>query len=276
MKKFFLVGLMGLLSIGLLVSCKKETKEKEEIETINKEEVELGIELVYVEGGTFTMGGTAEQGEVNDDELPIHEVTLASYYIGKYEITQAQWESVMGTTLQEQWEKAEFDYGFVGEGDDYPMYYVNWEDAMEFCDVLSKKTGHRYTLPTEAQWEYAARGGKYKTGTRYSGSDDMDEVAWVKENSGEKLHPVGKKKANALGIYDMSGNLFEFCSDYYAPYGEEIVENPEEEESTLTDRVVRGGNWLHPGVRSRVACREYFSYWYRSHTMGFRVVRLPE
>lgn len=273
----FKVGLMGLLSLGLLVSCKKETKEKEENVTDFKDEVELGIELVYVEGGTFTMGGTAEQGDVDEDELPTHEVTLASYYIGRYEITQAQWESVMGTTLQEQREKSDFDYGFVGEGEDYPMYYVNWEEAMEFCNVLSMKTGHQYTLPTEAQWEYAARGGKYKTGTRYSGSDDVNEVAWVKENSGEKLHPVGTKKANALGIYDMSGNLFEFCSDYYAPYGEAGAEDPEEEdESTLTDRVVRGGNWLHPGVRSRVAYRDYFSYWYRSHTMGFRVVRLLE
>lgn len=168
----------------------------------------LNMKMVYVEGGTFLMGATAEQGsEGEDDEQVIRRVRLDSYYIGECEVTQAQWEKVMGTSIQQQRNKADSSWPLRGTGPDYPMYYVSWEEAQAFCQELSRMTGRTYCLPTEAQWEYAARGGKKAEGTKYSGSWSIDAVAWYSSNSGSSTHPVKNKRANGLGLYDMSGNV---------------------------------------------------------------------
>ena len=241
------------------------------------------MEMVYVEGGSFEMGATTEQGNAADNnEYPVRTIKVDSYYIGKYEVTQAQWEAVMGTSLEEQRALSTYDYGIVGEGTDYPMYYVNWYEAQEFCDRLSEATGKRYVLPTEAQWEYAARGGNKSKGYKYSGSNDVEEVAWYEGNSyslGEShpdygAHRVGTKKANELGIYDMSGNLWEWCSDWYASrYDEKDTDNPQGPVSG-SDRVERGGSWTYYDRGCRVSVRGHAKSSYRGYRVGFRVACL--
>lgn len=190
------LGLLCLLAGVVLTACKKEKEilvepiddttttnykgEEDYKETL----LNLNLDMVYVQGGMFDMGATVEQG---DDalgiETPAHKVTLSSYHIGKYEITQAQWKVIMGTTIQQQLDKYYEFYGDGGElfevGDNYPMYYVNWFDAKEFCDKLSQKTGKKYVLPTEAQWEFSARGGNKSKGYKYSGSNTLGDVAWL-------------------------------------------------------------------------------------------------
>ena len=249
-------------------------------------ETELDLGMVYVEGGFFEMGATPEQGEdAYENEKPVRNIRLDSYYIGKYEITQAQWTAVMGTSLEEQMILAdEFNYGILGSGSEYPMYYISWEDAKQFCDKLSEATGKKYMLPTEAQWEYAARGGNKSRHFRYSGSDDVDEVAWYENNSGiqshlVESHPVGLKEANELGIYDMSGNVWEWCSDWYdASYDEKETENPQGPDKSIyptANHVTRGGCYMYNAENCRAAFRfsEYPDL--RNYYIGFRVVMMP-
>ncbi len=231
------------------------------------------IPMVYVPGGSFTMGGTSEQGDdAYDDESPTHQVTLDSYYIGATEITQAQWEAVMGTTLRQQRDKADPSWSLYGEGGDYPMYYVNYDDALEFCRRLSELTGKHYTLPTEAQWEYAARGGQ-SGGTKYSGSNTIRDVAWYYDNSNEQTHPVGTKSPNALGLYDMSGNVWEWCLDWFGDYPSQAQTNPQGPTSGVS-RVLRGGSWYDVAEGCRVSRRDYNNPSSRSYCDGFRVVLL--
>jgi formylglycine-generating enzyme required for sulfatase activity len=155
------------------------------------------------------------------------------------------------------------------------MYYVSWEEAMEFCRLLSNKTGRTYTLPTEAQWEYAARGGNCAEGTTYAGSNMIDVVAWYTDNSGSSTHPCGTKRANALGIYDMSGNVCEWCTDWYSnSYIRDDTNNPTGPSSGYS-RVNRGSGWDSKAVRCRVANRFNNSPGYRSYNLGFRVVLIP-
>ena len=292
MKKLTRLSLWGLLSMVLLASCGKE-KEEKPVDPVDPEQPTeadytvtafgLNMEMVYVEGGSFEMGATAEQGNVADNnEYPVRTIKVDSYYIGKYEVTQAQWEAVMGTSLEEQRALSTYDYGIVGEGTDYPMYYVNWYEAQEFCDRLSEATGKRYVLPTEAQWEYAARGGNKSKGYKYSGSNDVEEVAWYEGNSyslGEShpdygAHRVGTKKANELGLYDMSGNLWEWCSDWYASrYDEKDTDNPQGPVSG-SDRVERGGSWTYYDRGCRVSVRGHAKSSYRGYRVGFRVACL--
>jgi formylglycine-generating enzyme required for sulfatase activity len=173
---------------------------------------ELDIEMVFVEGGTFEMGCTSEQSGCNGDEYPVHTVTLSNFNIGKYTVTRAQWLTVMKghPTL------ANPPTNFTDD-DQLPIERVYWDDIdTAFLPRLRALTGKNYRLLTEAEWEYAARGGKHKSTYMYSGSDNLDEVSWNVNNSGGKLHPVGQLKPNALGIYDMSGNIWEWCSDWYS------------------------------------------------------------
>jgi formylglycine-generating enzyme required for sulfatase activity len=228
-------------------------------------------EMVKVQGGTFTMGCTSEQGDCDSDEKPVHSVTVSSFQIGKYEVTQAQWKAIMGTTLRQQRDKASPEWSLSGEGDNYPMYYVSWDEAQEFIKRLNKATGKNYRLPTEAEWEYAARGGKLSKGYKYSGSNNIDEVAWYDGNSDEQSHPVGTKKANELGIHDMSGNIEEWCQDWYGEYFASSQTNPKGA-SNGSGRVFRGGCWDYYAVGCRVAIRGGCSPGYRSYLLGFRVV----
>ncbi|MDE5612603.1 MAG: SUMF1/EgtB/PvdO family nonheme iron enzyme [Odoribacter sp.] len=242
----------------------------------------VSLEMVYVQGGTFQMGASEDDDEAFDWEKPDHEVTLSDYYIGKYEVTQGLWERVMGTTIEEQRDKAiEYwneDLDLYGKGSENPMYYVSWNEAQEFCTKLSQLTGKKYVLPTEAQWEYAARGGAKSQGYKYSGGNDIDEVAWYWGNSAEKYStsPVGLKKANELGIYDMTGNVWEWCSDWYSSnyYANSPQTDPVGPE-TGSYRVYRGGSWDIHAQYCRVSFRGDRSPYFRNKGLGFRVALLP-
>ena len=172
----------------------------------------VSFTMVKVEGGTFKMGATSEQGsDVYDNEKPAHSVTLSSYYIGQTEVTQELWQAVMGSNYK---------------GAKRPVECVSWNDCQEFISKLNEKTGKNFRLPTEAEWEYAARGGK-SGGTKYSGSNTIGDVAWYTDNSGGTTHDVATKRANELGIYDMSGNVWEWCSDWYGDYSSSSQSNPQ-------------------------------------------------
>lgn len=223
----------------------------------------LNMKMVFVEGGTFQMGATSEQGsDANDNEKPVRDVRVDSYYIGACEVTQAQWEKVMGSNPS------------YFKGADLPVESVSWEEAHAFCRELSRMTGKTYVLPTEAQWEYAARGENKKEGTKYSGSWSIDAVAWYSGNSGGSTHPVGSKRANVLGIHDMSGNVSEWCSDWYGTYQGAATENPTGP-SWGSSRVNRGGSWIHGARHCRVSFRLNFAPRIRFRSLGFRVVCLP-
>ena len=191
----------------------------------------ISIDMVRVEAGTFTMGATPEMKDPYKDEKPTHQVTLTNdYYIGKYEVTQALWQAVMGNN------PSNF------KGDNLPVENVSWNDCQEFLSKLNSITGKTFRLPTEAEWEYAARGGKKSRGYQYSGSNDLSDVAWYDNNSGGKTHAVGSKQANELGIYDMAGNVWEWCQDWKGSYSSSSQVNPTGANSG-SYRVRRGGNW---------------------------------
>lgn len=234
----------------------------------------INMRMVWVEGGDFLMGCTSEQGsDCDSDEKNVRRVTVDGFYIGMLEITQSQWEKLMGTSVYQQRDKASASNTY-GVGPDYPMYYVSWEEAMEFCRALSQKTGRTYTLPTEAQWEYAARGGNKPDGTKYAGGNVVDAVAWYTDNSGSSTHVCGTKRANALGIYDMSGNVLEWCKDWYGSYISYDVNNPQGA-SSGSYRVLRGGSWNNNARNCRVANRNNNTPGNRNNNNGFRVVMIP-
>lgn len=265
-----------ILGIVLLAGCgRTKTDSKDFTEKVNGVE----FDMVYVECGTFQMGATPEQGlEAGFDERPAHEVRLTkNYYIGKYEVTQELWKEVMGTTVAQQRDKHRYR-STSGVGPDYPMYYVSWKEAQEFCEKLSQLTGKRYALPTEAQWEYAARGGAKSKGYKYSGSNDVDKVAWHYSNSGlgEETHPVGKKRPNELGIYDMSGNVWEWCCDWYGKYSKEEQTDPTGPTPIRGDgRVLRGGSCKGGEEHCRVSNRSLGVPGEVRLNWGFRVVMIP-
>ena len=191
----------------------------------------ISIEMVKVEAGTFMMGATSEMENPTDNEKPVHQVTLTNdYYMGKYEVTQALWQTVMGSN------PSEFKGGTL------PVETVNWNDCQEFISKLNSMTGRKFRLPTEAEWEYAARGGKESRGYQYSGSSNISDVAWYDGNSGSKTHAVGTKQPNEIGIYDMAGNVSEWCQDWKGSYNSASQTNPIENHNGLY-RVHRGGGW---------------------------------
>lgn len=237
----------------------------------------MDLEMVYVAGGEFLMGGTSEQGsDADSDESVIRHVTVGDFYIGRYEVTQSQWESVMGTSVSQQRNKVVTSNYLYGTGPNYPMCYVSWEEANEFCRILSRKTGRNYRLPTEAEWEYAARGGEKSDGTKYSGSNLIDYAGWYNENCGSLAsHSVGTKSPNGLDIYDMSGNVYEWCQDWYGDsYDRSQTDNPTGPASG-SSRVIRGGGWFSKAAGCRVSYRSCDDPGSRDDDCGFRVVRLP-
>ena len=217
------------------------------------------IEMVKVEGGTFMMGATSEMKNPNSNEKPVHQVTLTNdYYMGKYEVTQALWQAVMGSNPSEY------------KGDNLPVETVSWNDCQKFISKLNSLTGRMFRLPTEAEWEYAARGGKESRGYQYSGSSNISDVAWYDENSGSKTHPVGTKQANELGIYDMTGNVWEWCSDWYSSYSSSSQTNPTGSDSGSA-RVSRGGGWNCNASYCRLSVRFYYTPDFRLDILGLRL-----
>ena len=219
----------------------------------------LEPEMVFVQGGSFEMGSNG--GE--EDEKPVHSVTLSSYYIGKYEVTQKQWRDVMGADPAK--------LAFPG-CDDCPVERVSWDEVQTFLQKLNSKTGKNYRLPTEAEWEFAALGGNSSKNYTYSGSNDLGAVAWYKENSDSKTHSVGGKQVNELNICDMTGNVWEWCSDWYDEkyYESSPSENPKGATSGSL-RVNRGGSWRLTTVYCRLTNRNGNGPSFREQFLGFRV-----
>ena len=233
------------------------------------------IDMVYVEGGTFTMGCTAEQGEdCRENENPAHNVTVSSFFLGRYEVTQRLWMMVM------EYNPSSF------KGDSLPVEMVTWNGwnaVQTFIERLNEKTGKKYRLPTEAEWEYAARGGNKSKDYKYSGSNDINDVAWYASdsckyergacyggNSDKKTHPVGTKKANELNIHDMSGNVWEWVSDWYGDYHSSEQSNPTGPSSGSV-RVRRGSGWNCSARSCRVAFRLFGNPIGRDDATGFRL-----
>ncbi len=246
-KTTFALLILGLIFIG----CKKGDNPFEH------KIVLPDIETVTVEGGTFMMGSTGIA-------TPVHSVTLSTFNITKYEITQKLWKVVMDTN------PSEF------KGDSLPVDNVSWNDVQEFITKLNQLSGRYYRLPTEAEWEYAARGGKQSLGYAYAGSDDVDAVAWHSYNSGGKTHPVGTKAPNELGIYDMSGNVMEWCSDWYGNtyYSVSPDTNPQGPSSGVA-RVLRGGSWYDNYIYCGSAKRNGDQPMNHINILGVRLVLDP-
>ena len=219
--------------------------------------------MISVEGGSFVMGATSEQGsDAYNDEKPAHQVTLNDFYIGKYEVTQELWTAVMGSNPS----------SFTGTN--LPVESVSWDDCQTFISKLNELTGKTFRLPTEAEWEYAARGGNKSKGYKYSGSNTIDDVAWYSSNSSSKTHEVGTKAPNELGIYDMSGNVYEWCSDWYGSYSTSAQVDPTGP-STGSYRVLRGGRWSNNARYCRVSNRGNDTPSNRYYGSGFRLVLVP-
>ena len=242
-------------NLGFRLVLENNTKDNEEV--IN----DLISNMVYVEGGTFSMGATPEQGsDAWDEEKPVHEVTVSSFSIGKYEVTQEEWKAVMGSNPS------------YFKGDSLPVERVSWEDCQEFISKLNALTGKNFRLPTEAEWEYAARGGNKSQGYKYSGSNDLDKVGWYTENSGSITHEVGMKSPNELGLYDMSGNVWEWCNDWYGDYSADAQTNPTGSSSDSLC-VVRGGAWRYGAGYCRVSFRRSAASVHRDRS-GYLGLRL--
>ena len=203
-------------------------------------------------------------------EQPVHSITLSEYYIGETEVTQELWEAVMGTN------PSRF------KGSNKPVESVSLNDCQEFITKLNRRTGKRFCLPTEAEWEYAARGGNKSRGYKYAGSNTIGNVAWYRDNAydvGESspaygTHPIGTKSPNELGLYDMSGNVYEWCSDCYGEYSSSLEINPTGSISGFS-RVLRGGSWRFNAQRCRVSDRDYDYPGYRINNYGLRLALRP-
>lgn len=242
-----------------------ETDGKNKVFTVNG----VSFTMVFVKAGTFTMGATAEQNNPYSDEKPPHQVTLThDYYIGETEVTQALWKAVTGYSPTVSGDSWSSDYGI---GDNYPAYYINIFDVHSFLTKLNSLTGEIFRMPTEAEWEYAARGGNKSDGYQYSGSNSVDDIAWYKDNSSSKTHIVKTKMPNEQGLYDMSGNVYELCSDLYATYPDSSQIDPEGA-PTGSEHVSRGGSWDDGFGGCRVAFRRRISSSWRLNDNGFRLV----
>ena len=217
-------------------------------------------DMVQVRGGTFTMGCSGS--DCSHTALPAHSVTLDDFYIGRYQVTQFVWKQVMGA----------WDNPSRRPGDNLPVEIVSWDEIQTFIERLNEMTGRNYRLPTEAEWEYAARGGNQSGGYMYSGSDTPDDVGWYIDNSDGRIHPVGMKKANELGIHDMSGNVDEWVNDWYAPYSGDPRNNPTGPESG-SNRVVRGGSAVRDAEAARVFSRGGYGPSLYNPNLGFRLAR---
>lgn len=233
----------------------------------------LSFVMKPIQGGTFQMGSTDYEAE--SDECPVHTVTLGSYYICETEVTQALWESVMRTSVSQQRDRYMPKGPLRGVGANYPMYYINRYECQEFIQKLNNLTGKRFRLPTEAEWEYAARGGNQGSTYKYAGSSSLDNAAWYSYNSSESSHPVKSKSPNSLCLYDMSGNVWEWCNDGYDSnyYSYSPSNNPQCGGGQYS--VVRGGSWYSQASFCRVSKRHKLKPEQRDSCYGFRLVMEP-
>ncbi len=259
MENGFMLMCLGVLMMPIALGA--QTPQKPDF---TESATGVAFEMKYISPATFQMG--SNDNHVQDDEKPVHTVTLSEFYMGKYEVTFTEYDAFCNATGRTKPE----DEGW-GRGN-RPVINVSWDDATAYCNWLSQKTGKTYRLPTEAEWEYAAKGGQnYK----YAGSNDLDKVAWYSANSGIKPHPVGEKQPNGWGLYDMSGNVWEWCSDWYsASYSTTAQRDPTGPVSG-SNRVFRGGCWYYG---ARFCCTD-FRYdnapTYRDYHLGFRLVFVP-
>ena len=259
MTKRIIFGVLLAAMIVTTCSCQSPLPSNPQQRTVL--ENSIGMKLVWIPPGEFEMG--RDDGESNDNS--IHTVKISKgYYMGIYEVTQEQYEKVMGANPSK-----------IKRGDNLPVEWVSWNDAVKFCENLTQKEGKTYRLPTEAEWEYACRAG---TTSEYNFGDSESQLvdyAWYNQNSGMKTHPVGTLKPNAWGLYDMHGNLSEWCQDWYAEdwYSKGPAENPLNESYGDTEsRVLRGGGWNYNANRCRVANRYYRRGLDAPHyNIGFRV-----
>ena len=260
------VSILTALALVMLTQLAKAQDAPKEITN------SIGMKLVLIPKGTFQMG-SPESERGREEWEPQHEVTISkNYYLGVTEVTQGQYEKVMGTNPS-----------FFRKRDSsmYPVVWVSWEDAVEFCKKLSdlpeeKAAGRVYRLPTEAEWEYACRAGSKTAYSFGEGSKSLGDYAWFDGNSNNQTHPVGEKKANAWGLYDMHGNVWDWCSDWYGDYPEGAVTDPSGPRKDL-DRAIRGGSWDFAAAYCRSACRLTYPPSGSSSTIGFRVaLSVPE
>ena len=271
MKKFLSFAAFSLLTVFVtlsMVSCGSDDPEdtpdvptpsplKDQTFTVEG----VSFTMKAVQGGTFTMGSSDEDTEADSDEKPAHSVTLSNFWIGQTEVTQELWEKVMKNNPS------------YFKGNKLPVESVSWTDCQDFIKELNTKTGKKFRLPTEAEWEYAARGGNKSKGYKYSGGNDLGKVAWYKDNSSSKTHDVGTLAANELGIYDMSGNVWEWCSDLYSDsYDSSSPASNPQGPNTGSGRVDRGGGWGDFAKGCRVASRSYFGPNDLNIGLGLRLV----
>ncbi len=262
-----LVSVMALLMSACSDDDSSDGKESQgDVMTVKANGV--SFKMVRVQGGTFTMGATDEQGsDAYDDEYPAHQVTLSDYCIGETEVTQQLWEAVMGSNPSEDHSSG-----------NSPVESVSWDDCQVFIQKLNQLTGKEFRLPTEAEWEFAARGGTKSQHYKYAGGNTLASVAWYDVNAFDVgasspdygTHPVAQKAPNELGLYDMSGNVWEWCHDWYGDYSSSAQTNPKGP-SSASFRVDRGGGWYYVGRSCRVSSRSGASPGCRNDGLGLRL-----
>ena len=261
MKKTSLLLFMALLPL-CFISCSSDDEDSSSGDTelfggAEKEYTVNGVtfKMIKVAGGTFQMG--SDDSDAESREKPVHSVTLSSYMIGETEVTQELWQAVMGSNPSDH------------KGTQYPVENVSWNDCQTFVRKLNELTGQRFRLPTEAEWEYAARGGNRSRGYKYAGSNNIGEVTWYSD-SGSGTHNVKTKAPNELGIYDMSGNVWEWCQDWYSSYSSSAQTNPTGA-ATGSYRVYRGGSWYNEARYCRVSFRTFHAPTYSNFNIGLRL-----
>lgn len=245
MKKLnILTAGLALFAAATISSCSSISDTEYEINGVK-------FKMIAVEGGSFMMGATPGQGDdARDNEKPAHKVTVDDFLIGETEVTQELWFAVMGNNPSK----------FKDNTGNFPVENVTWKDVQSFINKLNEITGQQFRLPFEAEWEYAARGGKKSSDKKYAGSDNIDEVAWFADNSEQKTHQVASKKANELGIYDMSGNVIEWCEELVATYVK-----------TELKAVIRGGCRINANKNCRVTNRDSYLITSGNANIGFRL-----
>lgn len=257
-KTIFPLLTVAMACVLLLSSCGSKNAGSSNVANYSKEDILAMIEMVDVDGGSFEMGATGDlAANADNDELPVHKVAVKSFKISKFEVTQKLWKAVLGP-----------DWYFSSEGDDRPADNVSWYDVQWFLSELNEITGMSFRLPTEAEWEFAAKGGVKSKHYKYSGSNDVSSVAWYDGNSDGKTHVVGAKSPNELGLYDMSGNVWEWCEDEWYFYdGTEIYDYYYYE----PDRIRRGGSYMEEPKGVRVSYRWNLFPSYQFNNVGLRL-----